>query len=70
MNKIALQAPDLLIQEIVGLVDKTDGNIRHDLGRARLAEVAKIVETRLRLRRQPSNEECLPAVFLPQSMLS
>jgi hypothetical protein len=56
INKIALQAPDLLIEKIVGLVDETDGNIRHDLARARLAEVAKIVEARLRLRREPPNK--------------
>ena len=70
INKIALKPPDLLVEEIIRLVDETDGNIRYNLTWTRFAEIAEIAVIQIRLRRQPPNEECLPAVLLPQSMLS
>jgi hypothetical protein len=67
VDKIALQPPDLLIQEVVRLVDETDGNVGDDLGRTSVAEVAVI---RIRLRREAPNKQRFPAVFVPESILS
>lgn len=70
VDKIALQAPDLLVEEIVGLMDETNGDICDDLGRASVAELAEIAVIRIRLRREPPNKQGFPAVFFPQPLLS
>ena len=60
----------MLIEEIIRLVDQTDGDIRHDLGTTRFAEIAKVAVVGIRLRRKAPDKQGLPTAFLPQPMLS
>ena len=34
-EKILFESPELLVKEVVGLMDQTDENVGHDLGRTR-----------------------------------
>jgi hypothetical protein len=70
VDKIALQAANLLVKQIVRLVDETDGDICDDLGGATVAELAEIAVTWLRLRREPPNEEGFSTLVLPEPMVS
>jgi hypothetical protein len=51
VDEIPLQAPDLLVEEIVGLMDETNGDICNDLRRTSVAELAEIAVIRIRPRR-------------------
>jgi hypothetical protein len=59
VDKIALQAPDLLVDEIVGLVNETNRDIRHYFSGTCLTEFSEIVIDRVRLRCQPTDKLCL-----------
>jgi hypothetical protein len=69
VNKIALQTTDLLVEKIVGLVNETDRNIGDDFSWSGLAEVAKVAVCGLILGGEAPNEQCLAAIFLPNSTL-
>src|ERR1700740_1847800 len=57
VDKIALQAPDLLVEEIVGLVNETNRDIRHNFSGTCLTEFSEIVICRVRFRCRPTERK-------------
>jgi hypothetical protein len=67
VNEVALLASDLSVEEIIGLVDQTDRDIRDHFTSTRLAELPKVLVGRLGFGCQAPTERGLTATFLPQS---
>ena len=47
MNKVALEAPDLMIEKVVGLVDETDRDVGDNVARTRLTKLPKVCVGRI-----------------------
>jgi hypothetical protein len=55
VEEVALETGDLPIEEVIGLVDQANENVRHDLGWARLNEGAEIFKCNSSLSPEPAN---------------
>jgi len=54
-EEVAFEAGDLPIEEVIGLVDQADENVRDDLGRARLNESAEVLKCDSSRSPEPTN---------------
>ena len=68
-DEISFQAPHLLIEQIVCLMDETNRNVRDDLGRPSFAELPVLRIGHLGISTKIPDEFSLPAVFSPKSEL-
>ena len=65
VKEIAFQAAYLLIEQIVGLVDETDRDVRDDLGRTSFAELLVLSVGHIWVGSEAPNELGFPTVLLP-----
>jgi hypothetical protein len=60
-----VQAPHLLIEQIVCLMNETDRDVRDDLGRACFAELLVLSVGHIWISAEPANKLGFPAVLFP-----
>jgi len=69
LEKIALQATDLLIKQIVRLVDQADADIRHDRRWSSFAEFSKVLIGHIRFASEPPDKSGFAALFFPNRQI-
>src|SRR5439155_8193300 len=65
-EKVLFEAPQLLVEQIVGLVDQADDDVRHDFGRTRFDIGLIRLIRRIWPGAEPSHIQGLTTVFVPE----